>query len=113
MLFSLLKHRENRSGLTDLSSGRHFLRSSKGPPWEGADPARWAGRCDLTGAPLGQLLVGVEGALGLGRSSGTGAGVPEDGWRGRAMSGSDKSWVCVCTLLESHVNEQNIPGKIP
>lgn len=41
-----------------------------------------------------------------------GAEVLEDGWEGRAMSGSDKSWVCVCTLLESHVNEQNIPGKI-
>lgn len=30
--------------------------------------------------------------------------VPKDDWKERAMSGTDKPWLFVCTLLESHVN---------
>lgn len=39
--------------------------------------------------------------------------VPEDDRKGRMMSGPEKPWVFVCILLESHVNEWKIPGKIP
>lgn len=33
-------------------------------------------------------------------------GVPKADWKKRAMSGSDKSQLFVCTLLESHANEK-------
>lgn len=61
----------------------------------------------LLGHHSGNSPVGVEGTKAESHSG----EVPKADWKIRAMSASDEA-PGICTLLESHANEQKRPGKI-